>query len=117
MRPIGGSMPHEREERIARTEALFREVNEQIAENVERFEGDTGSFVCECADPECTRSVAVPLEAYEEVREEPTRFVLAHGHADPSIEQVIADGGRYAVVEKTAPRAREIVRRLDPRTA
>jgi hypothetical protein len=91
-------MPHEREERIARTEALFREVNEQIAENVERFEGDTGSFVCECADPQCTRSVAVPLEAYEEVRE-------------------VEDGDRYAVVEKTAPRAREIVRRLDPRTA
>ena len=110
-------MQHDREERIARTEALFREVNERIADNVERFEGHVGSFVCECADPTCTHSVTVPLDDYEGVREVPTRFVLAHGHEDPSVEQVVADAGPYAVVEKTAPRVRELVRLLDPRAA
>ena len=33
-------------ERIAETEALFRDVNEQIAETAERFEVGTADFYC-----------------------------------------------------------------------
>ena len=110
-------MSDDREARIAHTEALFREVNERIAASVERFEGDAGSFVCECGDPDCAHLVPVPLEVYEEVREQPTRFVLAPGHADAAVETVVERADGYAVVEKTVPRMRAIVRRLDPRTA
>ena len=39
--------------RRARTEALFRDVNERIAESAERFSADSAEFVCECADPGC----------------------------------------------------------------
>jgi hypothetical protein len=47
------------EERIAKTEALFRNVNERIAEASERFdngEADEGAFLCECADPGSRRT-------------------------------------------------------------
>jgi hypothetical protein len=110
-------MSGDREERIAHTEALFREVNERIAESVARFEGDTGDFVCECADPACTHRVSVPLDDYERVREDPTTFVLAVGHADESVEAVVEERAQFQVVEKRAPRVAAIVRRLDPRTA
>jgi hypothetical protein len=33
----------------ARTKALFRDVNERIAESAERFDASTTEFVCECA--------------------------------------------------------------------
>ena len=110
-------MSDNREERVARTESLFREVNERIAESVQRFEARVGDFVCECADPACTHRLEVPLDEYERVREDPARFVLAPGHEDTSIEATVRDNGRFHVVEKVAPRARELVQRLDPRTA
>ena len=47
----------EREVRVAHTEALFRDVNERIAESAGRFNADDAEFVCECADPECAERV------------------------------------------------------------
>lgn len=116
MRPETPATSVEGEERAARTEALFREVNEQIAENVVRFEGDEGAFVCECSDTGCAHRITVPLDDYEQVREKGERFVLVPGHEDESIEAAVRDGDRFRIVEKTAPRVRAIVRRLDPRS-
>ena len=58
------------QERMARTESAFREVNEAIAETAERFEAEEADFVCECADPECAHRMTAALEDYEEVRSE-----------------------------------------------
>ena len=55
------------EERIARNEALFREVNERIAESAQRFESQGAEFVCECADQDCTERVEATLDEYERV--------------------------------------------------
>ena len=46
----------------ARTEALFRDVNERIAESAQRFEAEATQFVCECADPHCTHRLEVTLD-------------------------------------------------------
>ena len=103
---------------IAKTESLFRDVNERIAETASRFEADTVAFVCECADPACTHRVHVPAATYEEVREEPTRFVTAPGHdLGAPLEQVVEHHGGYQVIEKIERTLREHVQRLDPRTA
>ncbi len=48
-------------ERRATTEALFRDVNERIAESAERFDADQAEFICECADPACTDRVPATL--------------------------------------------------------
>jgi len=105
------------EVRAAETEALFREVNERIAESAQRFEADETEFVCECADASCTHRVSAPLDLYEEVRAEPTRFLLARGHHDERFEQVVVEREEVAVVEKMTRLMRETVQRLDPRTA
>ena len=57
-------------ERHALNEALFRDVNERIAESAENFETDKTEFVCECADPSCTERVPATLAEYENVRTE-----------------------------------------------
>jgi hypothetical protein len=110
---------NEREaEQIARTESVFREVNERIADSAGRFDGDEAAFVCECADPACTERVDLPLEEYEDVREEGTRFVVAHGHEDERVETVVRHEPEHQVVEKSRNAlVKRIVRRLDPRTA
>jgi hypothetical protein len=103
--------------RIARTEALFRDVNERIAESARRFDADDAEFVCECADPECTERVPASLDEYEEVRQEGTRFLIVPGHEDTRIERVVArPRKRLVVIEKVNSIVARTVRRLDPRT-
>jgi hypothetical protein len=107
----------ERELRIARTEALFRDVNERIAESAKGFDADNAEFVCECADPSCAERVPATLAAYEGVRSEATHFLLVPGHEDTRIERVVEKPhGRFAVVEKFNAVVARTVRRLDPRT-
>jgi len=106
-----------REERKARTESAFREVNERIAENAVRFEAGSTEFICECDDPQCTARVEATLEEYEQVRADGATFLLAPGHGDKSIEEVVEHHGHFMVVEKVHATARALVRRLNPRTA
>jgi hypothetical protein len=87
-------------ERRARTEALFRDMNERIAESAERFDADSTEFVCECSDLSCTNRVSVSLVEYEDVRAEPTTFLVVPGHEQEDIERVVSDRGRYRIVEK-----------------
>lgn len=104
--------------RIAQTESLFRDVNERIVETAQRFESDAVGVVCECADPECTHRVEVPVEEYEEVRSEPAHFVTAHGHGlGEPLERVVEREDNYQVIEKIEPVIRAHVIRLDPRAA
>jgi hypothetical protein len=104
------------ESRIAQTESVFRHVNERIAETVEQFDMDETLFVCECADAGCHHRVEVPLETYEEVRENPTRFIVAEGHEEASFEQVVSRRRGFAIIEKMTRRLRTLVRKSDPRT-
>jgi hypothetical protein len=106
----------EQEVRMARTEALFRDVNERIAETAQRFDSDETQFVCECADPECTERVHATLDEYEQVRGDATQFLLVPGHEDMRIERIVErPRRRFAVVKKFNTVVARTVRRLDPR--
>jgi hypothetical protein len=100
----------------ARTESLFRDVNERIAESAQRFEADTTQFVCECADPNCTHRLQATLEEYEDVRNDGATFMLEPGHEHDDIERVVERLGRFHVVEKVQRTVRATVLRLNPRT-
>jgi uncharacterized protein (DUF1499 family) len=99
----------------ARTESLFRDVNERIAESAQRFDADRTQFVCECSDPNCTHRLAATLDEYEDVRADGATFMLTPGHAENDIERVLEDRGRFQIVEKTQQTVRATVRRLNPR--
>ena len=103
------------DERAARNEALFREVNEEVARLEHRLEGDAPLFVCECADETCVERVSVPLDAYEELRSHPRRFVLKPGHEQEQVERVVETNDGYILVEKTAA-AGVVAERTDPRS-
>jgi hypothetical protein len=103
------------EAKLAQTESAFREVNEAIAKTAARFEADEAEFVCECADPGCAHRITAELDEYEDVRGDPTHFLVAEGHDLPQIEQVVEEHGDYAVVEKLGTKLRRIVQALDPR--
>jgi transcription initiation factor TFIID subunit TAF12 len=102
-------------QRRATNEALFRDVNERIAETAERFDASGTEFVCECSDPNCTHRVEASLAEYEQVRDESTTFLVVPGHEQGDIERVVADRGRFRIVEKVQNVVRATVIRLDPR--
>jgi hypothetical protein len=102
-------------EQIAKTEALFRNVNEEIKDAAERFDAETGEFICECGDPGCTEHIRLPLETYDRVRRRPTRFVVRPGHVKGPLERVVKRERNHSIVEKIDALASRIVRRLNPR--
>jgi anti-sigma B factor antagonist len=101
------------EERIARNQALFREVNERV-EEVQSGERGTTEFLCECGDPACLEAIPLALEEYEAIRKRPDWFVIAESHETAGVERVVARHGAAKVVEKTG-KAGRIAEELDPR--
>ncbi|HZS23384.1 MAG TPA: hypothetical protein VFA30_00225 [Gaiellaceae bacterium] len=90
-------------------------MNERIAESAQRFDAASTQFVCECADPTCTHRLEATIDEYEDVRADGATFMLAPGHAQDDIERVVADRGRFQIVEKVQRKVRATVLRLNPR--
>ena len=105
----------EREQRFARNEAAYREVNEAI--HAGRSDGDEDPprpFACECGRVGCNSLVELTLAEYGAVRTDPRRFFMVDGHQIAEIERVVERAPRYIVVEKLGEEAR-IAEDLDPR--
>lgn len=102
----------------ARQRALFREVNERIAELGLTFRNQGHlQLVCECGDGECTQPIELTVAEYEAARSHARRFVIAKDHENPSIEIMIAEGARFAVVETFVGDASRIAEETDPRAS
>jgi hypothetical protein len=105
-----------RQERLAKNESLFREVNERIAEAAKRtLVLPDAEFLCECGRQDCLERIVVRLDEYEAIRAHPDRFLLVFGHEQPEVDRVIDTGGDYVIVEKVGE-AGEIAEELDPRS-
>ena len=108
-----------REERLAKNELLFRDVNERIAGVAEPHSREDDrhvyEFLCECSNVGCDLRLPLTLSAYEQVRSEPTYFVVAPGHELPEIEYVVSRGPDYQVVRKQGEAA-ELAEDEDPRS-
>lgn len=104
-----------REERLARNEAFFRELNERL-EAVTPDSAPELVVVCECADEDCAQRLTLREGEYEAIRAHDTHFVVAVGHVDPTIEEVVGRTDRFEVVAKRGVAA-EIAEDRDPRDA
>jgi uncharacterized Zn finger protein len=106
-----------RAERMARNEMLFRDLNEQVEFVANRLDSDphTFEFFCECADVDCTLRLPMALAVYEEVRSDPTLFVVAPGHERREIEEVLRQTDGYQVVRKKGEAGR-FAAAQDPRS-
>ena len=83
-----------------RVEDVFRMANEEIAE-LARGHGWRFPipFLCECADRHCFARLELTLEAYEQVRSDPGRYLTALGHEIPDAI-VIEQTQSFALAEK-----------------
>ena len=100
---------------MAQNEALFREVNERIEAKAQTLGPDTPQhFLCECANPDCTFRLVLPISVYESVRADPRQFVVLPLHYTPEVEELVIREDTHWVVLKTGE-AGEYVEHLDPR--
>jgi hypothetical protein len=109
----------EREERIARNEALFRDLNERTKEIAASLTPGQSPRVleifCECGQTDCIEKIVVSAPEYESVRAKPEWFIVATGHEILDVEDVVSTAESYSVVEKHEEEA-TIARQTDPRS-
>jgi hypothetical protein len=101
----------DRSSQDARSQLLFRELNEQIRTIAG---GGEVAVVCECVNDACFDRLVVPVDEYEAVRRFPTRFVVNEGHVADEVERVVDSHNGYVVVEKSGADAEHAIM-LDPR--
>ena len=76
-----------------------------LNENISGLASELGGhepfeFICECSTSGCFERLSLTLPEYGRIRQDGTHFLLADGHEDIEIEQVIAHRNGYVVVEK-----------------
>ena len=86
-------------ERNARTQVLYREVNERIRENQQGF-GCLPSIelLCECGRG-CRDRVTLPAADYARVREQSSYFLVAPRHVALEVDSVVEDHELWLLVE------------------
>lgn len=109
-------MDAQTQDRVARNEAAFREVNESIGAGRDSEDDDKlVGFVCECGHADCSRLVELTPFEYEAVRRDPRCFAVLEGHEIPGAEVVVARHARYTVVQKRDV-AGAVAEDMDPRS-
>jgi hypothetical protein len=106
-----------RERRLAENETIFRSVNERIEQLAapQGLDDHVYEFLCECSNLDCTLRLPLTLREYEEVRADPTVFVVALGHDLPEIEEIVRVTATHQIVKKHGEAAELAVVR-DPRS-
>ena len=91
----------QRQDRIARNESAYRDVNEAIeAGRADGAEDPPRPFMCECGLLECNTLVELTIAEYEGVRAHPQHFFMIEGHEIPDVEHIVERHDRYVVAEK-----------------
>src|ERR1044072_554964 len=93
----------ERQERIAKNEAVFRAANREIEKADE--EAGTGrdepiEVLCECGRRGCGGGITLTVAEYDGVHSQADRFVVLRGHESTEIEKVVEERTGYLVVDK-----------------
>ncbi len=111
---MGAGEQEGRERQAALHQALRREVNER--RTTLRGEAEVVEVVCECSDPSCQEVVVLSSDEYEFIRRVPIRLVVKPDHVQLDSERVlIAEPGRFAVVERLGRAGDVVAQVFDPR--
>ena len=112
--PNEGSSPDENlKRRVAAAEINGRQVNEAIERGV--TEANSAVFVCECGYFGCSTTIELSIPAYEAVRTDFDRFLVAPGHEIEEIEEVVERHPDYLVVVKHQGVPKQMARASDER--
>jgi hypothetical protein len=103
-----------RASRLARNEVFFREANELLEREAELYGRRGFEIICECSTAGCVGRMTISRADYEHARSRPEWFIVAPGHEDPSVEDVVERRDVFFLVEKRGV-AGAVAREEDPR--
>lgn len=105
-----------REERIAKNEAIVRQINEVIDQTHESLpDSSFMHIVCECGYERCDEIIAVMKDEYERTRSDPRQFCVVQEHVIPDVEAIVEENDRFILVAKREGTPAEVATRTDPR--
>lgn len=95
-------MNDRQQQRIAKNEACFRDINERLEEGLRQVAhtAQFEEFVCECGRGDCEDTISLTFAEYERVRRDSRHFAVVPGHIFPETERVVESHDRFEVVEK-----------------
>jgi hypothetical protein len=112
-------MDEGRARQVGLNEAVFREINENV-DAINRSLADLTDnrmhIVCECGELSCIERLVVPLEIYETVRADSTRFFVKPGHDKPNYEDVVEHTDAFDIVQKRPGVPEQVAEATDPRS-
>jgi hypothetical protein len=76
----------------------MREVNDRLRDVAEL---DVSVFICERIDPHCNSTLELSLADYDRIRSVPAWFILTADHADPTVDRVVKENGKFVVAERS----------------
>lgn len=93
-------LPSATARQLARSQALFREVNERITEIARGFGlVDAFSILCECVSSDCQERIRMTSAEYQRLRRSPTKFAVLHDQQIPAVQRVVEENDRFATVQ------------------
>src|ERR1041384_2792170 len=98
---------HDREERLAMNEVLFRKANDRIEDTADQQDRPRQpvAFYCECSDRDCPERLLLSADEFENVSEPDAQFTVRPDRDVPSVEIVVTRTPLSLVVEKTGEAA------------
>ena len=84
------------------TQALFREINDHVAELSQHWDNSPPRFICECLRIDCGATIMLSLTEYGQVRSDPARFIVFPGHEDAESQDVVERRGDCLFVRNIA---------------
>lgn len=106
-----------REERVARNEAVSREINEGLEQaHADEPPDRYLRMYCECGQSGCEGMIAITISEYEQVRSDPVCFAVLREHLIPDIERVVEETDRFVVIAKREGTPAQVARKEDPRS-
>jgi hypothetical protein len=84
--------------RAAKNQQLFRELNSAISKL--RYSSAFNEYVCECGRKTCLEVIHLSHDEFDEIRQEPNRFVVLPGHWSPKAERLVRETASYQIVAR-----------------
>jgi hypothetical protein len=83
----------------AKNQAIFRDVNDRIAELSAEWQAGEMEIFCECSRTGCTGLIHVANNDYERIRRSPGWFLIIPGHLASESDRVVERHQRFDVIE------------------
>jgi hypothetical protein len=88
-----------RASRYAKNQAIFREVNDRIAELSAEWQAEEMEIFCECSRTGCASLIHVTCSDYERIRRSPGWFLIVPGHVAPESDRVVERHKQFEVIQ------------------